>query len=46
LLNGTWLDVRSVISPDSGTETARAIPFAAPGTQRFLRVQALRPLSP
>ena len=46
LLNGTWLDVRSVISPDSGTETARAIPFAAPRTQRFLRIQALRPLSP
>ena len=46
LLSGTWLDVGSVISPDSGTETARTIPFAAPSTQRFLRIQALRPLSP
>ncbi len=46
LLSGTWLDVGSVISPDSGTETARTIRSAAPSTQRFLRIQSLRPLSP
>jgi hypothetical protein len=46
LLSGTWLDSGVLLSPDSGTNTTRTLQFTGPATQRFFRVQAVKPLAP
>jgi hypothetical protein len=46
LVSGTWVDAGMLLSPDSGTNTTRTLQFANPASQRFFRVQAIKPLAP
>ena len=42
----SWLDAGVLLSPDPGATTMRTLQFVGPVSQRFLRVQAVRPLTP
>lgn len=46
LVNGTWTDAGVLLSPDSGTNTTRTLQFSGPASQRFFRIQAVKPLTP
>jgi hypothetical protein len=42
----SWVPVAAVISPDPGSETTRLLSVAPVSLQRYLRVEAFKPLSP
>jgi hypothetical protein len=46
LVSPTWVDAGVLLSPDSGTNTTRTLQFSGPASQRFLRIQAVKPLTP
>jgi hypothetical protein len=46
LATGSWTDIGLLLTPDAGTNTTRVIQFAGPASQRFFRVQAVKPLAP
>ena len=46
LISATWMDAGILLSPDSGTNTTRTLQFAGPASQRFFRIQAIKPLTP
>jgi hypothetical protein len=46
LASPSWVDAGMLLSPDSGTNTTRTLQLSGPASQRFLRVQAVKPLSP
>ncbi|HOB33628.1 MAG TPA: hypothetical protein PKH32_12180, partial [Verrucomicrobiota bacterium] len=41
-----WLDATSLLAPDAGPQTTAVIPFGPASSERYLRVQALKPLAP
>jgi len=46
LAGAAWADAGVLLSPDAGTNTTRTLQFSGPMPQRFLRVQAVKPLEP
>jgi hypothetical protein len=46
LAGGAWMDAGLLLSPDAGTNTTRTVQFSGPMPQRFIRVQAVKPLEP
>ena len=46
LAGGAWVDAGVLLSPDAGTNTTRTLQFSGPMPQRFLRIQAVKPLEP
>jgi hypothetical protein len=46
LISANWIDAGVLLSPDSGTNTTRTLQFSGPASQRFFRVQAVKPLAP
>jgi hypothetical protein len=42
----SWVPVAAVISPDPGSETTRLLSVAPVSLQRYLRVEAFKPLAP
>jgi len=46
LVSATWVDTGVLVTPDVGTNTTRTLQFSGPASKRFLRVQAVKPLTP
>jgi hypothetical protein len=46
LAGAAWADAGVLLSPDAGTNTTRTLQFSGPMPQRFLRIQAVKPLEP
>jgi hypothetical protein len=46
LVSATWVDAGVLLSPDSGTNTTRTLQFSGSSAQRFIRIQAVKPLAP
>ena len=45
LAGGAWVDAGVLLSPDAGTNTTRTLQFAGPMPQRYIRIQAVKPLA-
>jgi len=46
LVSATWGNTGSFFSPDSGAFTTRTLQFPGSASQRFFRIQAVKPLAP
>lgn len=46
LVSATWMDAGVLLAPDAGTNTTRTFQFPGPASQRFIRIQAVKPLAP
>jgi len=44
--SGSWIDTGLLFTPDAGTTTTRTIQFAGPASERFFRVETVKPLAP
>jgi hypothetical protein len=46
LAGAAWADAGVLLSPDAGTNTTRTFQFSGPMPQRYLRIEAVKPLEP
>lgn len=46
LVSAVWTDAGVLLAPDSGTNTTRTLQFTGPVSQRFFRIETIKPLAP